>query len=92
MAENHRTTVVVQSSNDVSVVACIGVDIAHGMDTVEIVSAWVRVAIDMPILPRTIAYGTDLGAGVGPDEDANHARVSNVDVSILTSEEKFQIE
>jgi hypothetical protein len=74
---------VVQSPNFIPIVAGIVVDVVHAVDAVEVVSAWAGVAEGTPLLPTTTADGTDEGAGVGPGEVGNFARVSNVEVSIL---------
>ena len=68
------------------------VDVVHAVDAVgSRVVAWIGVADDIPFHPRTIADGTDEGAGVGPDEVANLARVSNVEVSILMRGREIKI-
>jgi len=82
---------VVQSPNFIPIVAGIVVDIIHAVDAVEVVSAWAGVADDMPFCPRAIADGTDGSSGVGPGEVANHARVSNVEVTILTRGRRIKI-
>jgi hypothetical protein len=80
---------VVQSPDFISILAGIVVDVVHAVDAVEVVLAWAGVADDMPFRPRTIADGTDGGAGVGPGQVANLARVSNEEVRILTSWEEI---
>jgi hypothetical protein len=82
---------VVKSSNFVPIVAGIVVDVGHGVDAVKVVSAWVRVTTGVPFSPRTTADVTDGGAGVGPGEVGNRARVSDVDVIILQSGEIFEL-
>ena len=80
----HRSTIEVQPPNFIPSVAGIVVDVVHAVDAVEVVVAWAGVADDMPFRPRTVADGTDSGARFGSEEVANHARVSNVEVCILT--------
>lgn len=83
IADRHRDTIEVQSPNFIPIVASIVVDVIRAVNAVEVVVSWVGVADDMPFQPKTTADVTDDGAGVGPDEVGNLARVSNVEVSIL---------
>ena len=83
MADSSRNTIQVESPNFVPIISGIGVDIGHGLDTVEVEIAWVRVTDDVPFQPGTAADVTDGGAGAGPDEVGNLARASGVEVIIL---------
>jgi len=91
MANSNRNTFVVDSPNFVPIVGGIVVDVGHGVDAVEVESAWVVTGDELPFLPGTTADVTDGGAGVGPEDVGNHARVSDVDVSILRRGEKLTL-
>ena len=91
MAESNSNTIVVESSNSISIVAGIAVDIGHGWDAVEVEPAWVRVAGGVPFLPVPTADVTNRGAGAGAKKVGNHARVSDVDVSVLGRGEKLKL-
>lgn len=84
IAERHRNTIVINSSNLIPVITGIVVDIGHAVDAVEVVFSWAGVGDNMPFGPRTIADGSDGGAGVGSGQVGNLARVSNVKIVILT--------
>jgi hypothetical protein len=56
---------VVDSPNFIPGVAGITVDLIHTVDTVKVVLAWGEVGDDGPLIPGTIADGTDEGASVG---------------------------
>jgi len=84
IAERHRNTIVINSPNLIPIVTGIVVNVGHTVDAVEVVSAWAGVGDDMPFGPRTVADGSDGGAGVGSGQVGNLARVSNVKIIILT--------
>ena len=87
MADSNRSTIEVEPPNFVPIGAGIAVDLGHGVDAVEVELARVRVAGEVPFLPGTTADVTDGRAGPGPEEVGNHARISNVKVSILQRRE-----
>jgi hypothetical protein len=78
---------VVQSPNLISIVVSIFVDIIHAVDAVEVVFAGPGVGDDIPFRPRAIADGAYSGVGVGAGDVGHFARVSNVEVGILTQAE-----
>ena len=74
----------INSPNFIPIVAGIIVNVSHAVDAVEVVLSRTQVGDDIPFSPRTIADGSDSGAGVGSGEVGDLTRVSNVELSILT--------
>ena len=79
-----RNPIAINSSNFIPDVAGISVDVVRAVDAVEGITLRARVGDNIPCNPGTIADGADSGAGVRSEEVGNLARVSNVELIILT--------
>jgi hypothetical protein len=81
-----RNAIAINSANFIPNVVGVVVDVVHAVDAVEVVSARIGVGDD----PGTITDGADGGAGVRSKEVGDLARVSNVELIILTERREIR--